>query len=147
VGRYGAAVGPYRLLTEAEWEYASRASIKQARYWGDRIGQGNANCNGCRTQWDKQIAPAGSFAANGFGLHDMLGNVQEWVEDCWHHDYQGAPTDGEAWTTNCSGGHVLRGGSWGNLPSDIRFAVRAPNNNKYRGVRVQTHGFRVAKDL
>ncbi len=75
----------YRLLTEAEWEYAARAGSTTAFSWGDDIGMGNANCDGCGSQWDrKQTAPVGSFAANAFGLHDMHGNVWEWVEDCWN---------------------------------------------------------------
>ena len=76
---------PYRLLTEAEWEYAARAGTTTAYYWGDEIGKGNANCNGCGSQWDdKQTSPVGSFAANAFGLYDMAGNVCQWVQDCYH---------------------------------------------------------------
>jgi formylglycine-generating enzyme required for sulfatase activity len=89
----------YRLLSEAEWEYAARAGTQTAYSWGDEIGEGNANCKGCGSQWDGQrTAPAGSFAANVFGLHDMHGNVWEWVEDCAHGNYSGAPEDGPAWT-------------------------------------------------
>ena len=75
---------PYRLLTEAEYEYAARAGTETAYPWGDEIGDGTmANCDGCGSQWDnKQTAPVGSFAANGFGLYDMVGNVWEWTEDC-----------------------------------------------------------------
>jgi formylglycine-generating enzyme required for sulfatase activity len=88
----------YRLLTEAEWEYAARADTTTAYYWGDAIGKSNANCNGCGSEWDgRQTAPAGSFAPNGFGLYDMFGNVWDWVEDCFHNNYEGAPTDGSAW--------------------------------------------------
>ena len=90
---------PYRLLSEAEWEYAARAGTQTAYSWGDKIGKGNANCNGCGSQWDNmQPAPVGSFAPNAFGLNDMHGNVWEWVEDCYHDNYDGAPTDGSAWT-------------------------------------------------
>jgi formylglycine-generating enzyme required for sulfatase activity len=107
----------YRLLTESEWEYSARAGTQTAYYWGDRVGEGNANCAGCGSQWDsKQTAPVGSFAANGFGLYDMLGNVWEWVEDCYHPTYDGAPTDGSAWNSADCRTRLIRGGSWDDLP-------------------------------
>jgi formylglycine-generating enzyme required for sulfatase activity len=82
----------YRLLSEAEWEYAARARTVTAYSWGTEIGKGNATCFDCGSQWDGwQTAPAGSFAANAFGLYDMQGNVWEWVEDCEHANYEGAP--------------------------------------------------------
>src|SRR5262249_17340493 len=86
---------PYRLLTEAEW-----AGTQTAYSWGDEIGTGNANCDGCGSRWDnvRTVLPVGSFAPNAFGLHDMHGNVWEYVEDCFHYGYDGAPTDGSAWT-------------------------------------------------
>jgi formylglycine-generating enzyme required for sulfatase activity len=103
----------YRLLTEAEWEYAARAGTNTAYSWGDEIGEGNANCSGCGSQWeDVQTAPVGSFAANPFGLHDMHGNVWEWVEDCYQSNYNGAPTDGSARISPDCTNHVVRGGSW-----------------------------------
>src|SRR5262245_26537709 len=87
----------YRLLTEAEWEYAARAGTTTQFYWGDDAGKNNANCGGCGSNWDnKQTAPVGSFKPNAFGLYDMAGNVWEWVEDVWHNNYEGAPTDGSA---------------------------------------------------
>ena len=86
---------PYRLLTEAEYEYAARAGTTTAYPWGDEIGENNANCNGCGREWLRQTAPVGSFAPNAFGLHDMLGNVWVWVEDCYHATYDGAPPDGD----------------------------------------------------
>ena len=74
----------YRLLTEAEWEYAARAGTTTACYWGDEIGEGNANCDGCGSKWDNlETAPVGSFKPNAFGLFDMHGNVFQWVEDSY----------------------------------------------------------------
>ncbi len=139
----------YRLLTEAEWEYAARAGTWSRYHWGDSIGQGRANCHDCGSRWgNKQTAPVGSFSANGFGLHDMHGNVWEWVEDCWHGDYAGAPSDGSAWTSggDCSrrGRRVLRGGSWFNSPGYLRSAIRIKNG---AGDRDDDIGFRVARTL
>ena len=95
---------PYRLMSEAEYEYAARAGTTTAYPWGDQVGKNNTVCVGCGSKWDgKQPAPAGSFVANPFGLYDMIGNVWEWVEDCVHDAYSGAPQDGSAWTAggNC----------------------------------------------
>lgn len=118
---------PYRLLSEAEWEYAARAGSTTAYPWGDNIGEGNANCDGCGSEWDdKQTAPVGSFKANAFGLHDMHGNVFEWVQDCGTANYDGAPTDGSARTGPCTS-RVLRGGSWSYGPRDLRSANRRPS--------------------
>jgi formylglycine-generating enzyme required for sulfatase activity len=135
---------PYRLLTEAEWEYAARAGTTTAYYWGDEIGRGNADCYGCASDWDrKQTAPVGSFAANAFLLHDMAGNVFQWVQDCYHDDYNGAPADGSPWTTDdCS--HVIRGGSWFYDPPNLRSAYRIKNAADYQN---DTLGFRVARTL
>ena len=133
----------YRLLSEAEWEYAARAGTRTMFPWGNSIGSGHANCDGCGSAWDDDLtAPVGSFAPNGFGLHDMHGNVYEWVEDCWHSGYEGAPSDGSAWT---SGGvcqvRILRGGSYDDLPVLVRSANRDGNiaNDRYNlfsGIRV-----------
>jgi len=136
----------YRLLSEAEWEYSARAGTNTRYAWGDEPGAGNANCNGCGTQWDlEQTERAGSFKPNAFGLYDMHGNVWEWVEDNWHENYVGAPTDGSAWL---QGGQpvfrVIRGGSWRNESELLRAAVRQKRNIN---VRFDTLGFRVARTM
>jgi formylglycine-generating enzyme required for sulfatase activity len=116
----------YRLLSEAEYEYAARAGTQMAYPWGDKTGTNNANCSGCGSKWDAtQTAPVGSFMPNQFGLHDMVGNVWEWVEDCPHEDYGQAPVDGSAWMTGDCGHHRLRGGSWASVSDEIRSANRA----------------------
>jgi formylglycine-generating enzyme required for sulfatase activity len=105
---------PYRLLSEAEYEYSARAGTQTAYPWGKDIGNNNANCKGCFSQWNaEQTVPVGSFKPNAFGLSDMVGNVWEWVEDCYHDNYDNAPTDGSAWITggDCKS-RVIRGGAW-----------------------------------
>jgi len=135
----------YRLPSEAEWEYAARAGTIAARYWGETIGSGHADCDACGSQWDnKQTAPVGSFKPNPWGLYDMLGNVKEWVEDCWNDDYRAAPSDGSAWLSGDCEKRVLRGGSWNNDPRDIRAAYR---NVTVPELRYEQVGFRVASTL
>jgi formylglycine-generating enzyme required for sulfatase activity len=138
---------PYRLLSEAEYEYAARAGTLTAYPWGDDIklnGTAMTNCDGCGSQWDKQqTAPVGSFAANRFGLYDMVGNVWEWVEDCYHDDYNGAPADGSPWIGNC-GDRVVRAGAWDIAPRNVRSALRAGINTDNRANYL---GFRVARAL
>ena len=103
----------YRLLSESEWEYVARAGTETAYSWGDSIGVNRANCDGCGSQWDdEKTAPVGSFEANAWGVHDMHGNVLEWVQDCYSkYSYYGAPSDGSAWESEDSSYRVLRGGS------------------------------------
>ena len=133
----------YRLPSEAEWEYAARAGTATKYSWGNEIGGNRANCEGCGSQWDnKQTAPVGSFGPNGFGLYDMHGNVWEWVEDCWNESYEGAPSDGSAWTSGVCGLRVLRGGSWDFNPRYLRAASRY---GLTAGFRVDVSGFRVAR--
>lgn len=115
-----------RLPSESEWEYAARAGSVTKYPWGDHIGRNKANCDGCGSRWsNKKTAPVGSFSANDFGLHDMHGNVWEWVQDDWHDNYDGAPTDGSVWGDGSSAYvSVARGGSWDFSPNDLRSARR-----------------------
>ena len=139
----------YRLLSESEWEYVARAGTGSRYWWGDEVGRGRANCAGnpgCRSRWGgRQTAPIGSFSPNAFGLHDVHGNVSELVEDCLHESYAGAPADGSVWRSggDCSY-RMARGGSWVNLPKDIRSASRVGEPSKARSYNV---GFRVTKVL
>ncbi|HEX4410155.1 MAG TPA: formylglycine-generating enzyme family protein [Xanthobacteraceae bacterium] len=139
----------YRLLTEAEWEYAARAGTATAYSWGDEVKPGGktmANCFDCGSPFDdKETAPVGSFPPNAFGLNDMLGNAWEWVEDCYHDSYEQAPADGSAWSNPDCRERVSRGGSWGDLPQVLlrtAFRLRTPSVNRYGGL-----GFRVARVL
>jgi formylglycine-generating enzyme required for sulfatase activity len=136
----------YRLLTEAEWEYAARAGAMTRYSWGDDPRGDNANCDGCGSRWDlQQTAPVGSLKPNAFGLYDMLGNVWEWVEDSWHESYNGAPTDASAWLRGGDPNYrVIRGGSWRNESELVRTAVRFRRNIN---VRFDTLGFRIARTM
>jgi formylglycine-generating enzyme required for sulfatase activity len=136
---------PYRLLTEAEWEYAARAGATTAYYWGDEIGKANANCQGCGSQWDnRETSPVGSFKPNAFGLYEMAGNVWQWVEDCYHDNYDDAPADASAWTSRDCNRGVGRGGSWIDVPQFLRSAYRGKNPTVVRNGIV---GFRLARTL
>src|SRR4029077_11259470 len=143
------SAGPYRLPSEAEWEYSARAGTTTARWWGDAIGVGNANCNGCASRfYYRLLADVDSFAPNPFGLYGMLGNAWQWTDDCWHESYSGAPTDGSAWVENTCPKHVIRGGSWDNVPFFIRSATRSgssPNGGEFDYSSLS--GFRVARTL
>ncbi|WJR80813.1 formylglycine-generating enzyme family protein [Bradyrhizobium sp. NP1] len=137
--------GPYRLPSEAEWEYAARAGTQTARWWGDAIGSGNANCDGCDSRWDKkQTSPVGSFGINPFGLADVLGNAWEWTEDCWNETYMEAPQNGSAWTTGACDFRVMRGGSWNNRPWVLRSSERT---NERADDRTNYIGFRVVRTI
>jgi formylglycine-generating enzyme required for sulfatase activity len=142
----------YRLLTEAEREYAARGGSQTAFWWGDSINTGQANYNGNRSyngsptgEYRQATVAVGSFRPNPFGLYNVHGNVWEWVEDCFHENFNGAPTDGSAWTTNCTESkRVLRGGSWSGSPAGLRSANRIRNTPD---LRVSYFGFRLARTV
>jgi formylglycine-generating enzyme required for sulfatase activity len=136
----------FRLPSEAEWEYAARGGTATTYWWGDRFQLGMANCKGCGEPYDiKQPAAVSAVKPNPFGLYDMGGGVAQWVADCWHKNYRGAPADGSPWAedSNCSS-HVIRSGSWKNEPSYIRPASRDLYDTN---ARYLTLGFRVARSL
>ncbi len=150
----------YRLLSEAQWEYAARAGATGSRPWRERTGQACRHANvhdqrsrkafgflwpdhGCNDGWEA-TARVGNFPANGFGLHDMLGNVWEWVEDCYVADLSRVPQDGSAEQVKGCRERVLRGGSWVVEPSYLRVANR---NSEQPDVRDINTGFRVAYTL
>lgn len=151
----------YRLPTEAEFEYAIRAGSVTPFWWGDGTpgeivenltGDGDSSRSG-RTWsigFDKYDdghwgpAPAGSFSVNAFGLHDMAGNVSEWIMDCWHQTYTRAPVDGSAWINPGCERRVVRGGYWGSAPRAARSASRLSAGATVHGAVV---GFRIARDL
>jgi formylglycine-generating enzyme required for sulfatase activity len=133
----------YRLLSEAEYEYAARAGTTAPYYWGTDAGSGHTNCLGCGGQWSgRQTAPVGSFAPNAFGLYDMLGNVGQWTQDCYADTYGDAPSDGGASMRGDCSRHVLRGGSWFSVPRGIRSALRG---SVPATIRSGAYGFRVAR--
>ena len=140
----------YRLPSEEEWEYAARAGTQTRYWWGEQASHEYMNygkdecCGGLasgRDRWEN-TAPVGQFPANAFGLHDMNGNVFEWVEECWHVSYAGAPTDGNARTSGECGWLVLRGGSWYSAPWSARAAGRIGGDMSDRG---NGYGFRPAR--
>ncbi len=142
----------YRLLTEAEWEYAARAGTTSRFAIGNTISsaqanfQTNFNEDGSSRvgEYREQAVKVGSFAANAWGLHDMHGNVREWVQDNWHDDYSGVTTDGSSGPGGDTSARVLRGGSWYSLSPDVRSASRHRDLPDYRSGDV---GFRVARSL
>ena len=151
----------YRLLSESEWEYVARGGKRSARYWGEGERGQCRNANGADeslkrrySDWRWRVAscddgyvqtsPVGSFEANGYGMHDVLGNVWEWVEDCWNESYEGAPGDGSAWTRGNCERRVLRGGSWLVDPRGLRSAIRIRSTTGYRSIGV---GFRIVRTL
>ena len=144
----------YRLLSEAEWEYVARAGTETARYWGEGESGQCRYANGADETygWSEAFcddghastSPVGHFRANGYKLHDVLGNVWEWTEDCWNESYRRAPRDGSAWTSGNCGRRALRGGSWSDVPGNLRSAFRGRGTP---GNRSGNAGFRVARTL
>ena len=127
----------YRLLSEAEWEYAARAGTKTRYAFGDMISTSQAQFGASGT------VKVGSFPANKFDLHDLDGNVWEWVEDDWHSNYEGSPpADGSAWKGSDVSRRVLRGGAWYLTPGYLRSAFRVGD---LPGNRDSVIGFRVAR--
>ncbi len=144
----------YRLLSEAEWEYVARGGTTGPFHYGGTITTDQANYDGnykygsgSKGMYREKTVGVGSFPANDFGLHDVHGNVWEWVEDCWHENYKGAPTDGSAWERESGGDcryRVLRGGSWSYAPRSLRSADRF---RIFAGDRFYINGFRIARTL
>ncbi len=136
---------PYRLPSDAEWEYAHRAGNSSRYAWGNEVESARANCEGCGSIWDgDQTAPVGRFEPNDFGLYDTAGNVFEWVADCYHDRFSEAPEDGSPVEKEGCGKRVIRGGAWSFPPHEVRSA------NRWRDFptrRSDDTGFRVAMDL
>ncbi len=129
----------YRLPSEAEWEYAARAGTTTLYHFGDSMSasQANYDVNVGRT------VPVGSYPPNACGLHDVHGNIREWVEDCWNDSYVGAPTDGNSWAAGDCDRRILRGGSFHFHPGAVRSAERGVHHYAYQA----SSGFRIARSL
>ena len=149
----------YRLPSASEWEYAARAGGETVQPWGTDESAACANANVADKRAARRYpgwtvfacddgyvytAPAGSFKANSFGLNDMLGNVFQWTEDCWHADYIGAPLDGSARTDGDCSEHELRGGSWFSTPAYVRANYR---NHFAADYRTSSVGIRLVRDI
>ncbi len=153
----------YRLLTEAEWEYAARGGTETRYWWGDNISRDHANYQPYKTIADysynrtledyakygepKKLVPVDSYQPNSFGLYNVHGNVWEWVADCWHESYNGAPVDGSVWKEDGGGDcslRITRGGAWVDPPERLHVRIRGRIYQSFRGLGV---GFRVAREL
>jgi formylglycine-generating enzyme required for sulfatase activity len=150
----------YRLPSEAEWEYAARAGSETQYTWGNTETSICQHANildlsghGAHPNWTwyagcddgfAEAAPVGSFPANAWGLHDMIGNLWEWVADCWHGNYEGAPDTGRPWMEEACTKHVNRGGGWGNHARTARVSTR---DGDVHGAHSDGLGFRVARSI
>jgi formylglycine-generating enzyme required for sulfatase activity/predicted Ser/Thr protein kinase len=149
----------YRLPSDSEWEYAARAGSTASRPWSSKVEAACLSANVADQTAALQYpgwtihpcsdgyvysSPVGSFQPNDFGLYDMLGNAFEWVEDCWHADYRGAPSDGSAWVGGECGQRGMRGGSWFTSPSMVSISARNRFEDTYRSNSV---GFRLVREI
>jgi len=135
----------YRLLSEAEWEYVARSGTTTSFWWGIKAGAGNAHCFDCKSDFStSKPAKVGTYKPNAFGVYDTAGNLFEWVHDCYHRNYQDAPTDGSVWEGGDCDVRVVRGGSYGSPAS----SMRVENRDKFKSGKGQYNvGIRVARDL
>lgn len=152
---------PYRLPSEAQWEYAARGGTTTPWFWGEdakracefgnvgddalRVERPEWPLHDCNDGYARTTAPVGHFKPNGFGLHDTAGNAWEWVEDCYNPGYEGAPGDGSAWLSGDCVRRVVRGGGWYNKPETVRSAQRYAGDDPAR--QNNTLGFRVVRLL
>jgi formylglycine-generating enzyme required for sulfatase activity len=141
----------YRLLSEAEREYVTRAGTSTAFWWGAGISLKQANYDGTFIYGDssagifrRRTLPVNSFSPNPWGLYQVHGNVWEWTQDCWHENYDGAPIDGSPWESGACRYHMIRGGAWDTYPGDLRSAVRGRFAPDFRS---DFQGFRVGRTM